>query len=112
MNKSESIKAGLRKRFQSGELKLAKRKCYGYKPDANGELVIDSEEAKIVNHIFTQHLSGMSLGAIAVELSKQQIPSPTGKAQWSREQFTSYCPMKSIRTESYSKRQSAPAVYR
>ena len=28
MNKSESIKAGLRKRFQSGESKLAKRKCY------------------------------------------------------------------------------------
>lgn len=46
MNKSESIKAGLRKRFQSGESKLAKRKCYGYKTDANGELVIDSEGSR------------------------------------------------------------------
>ena len=27
----------------------------------------------------------MSLGAIAAELSKQQIYSPTGKAKWSRE---------------------------
>lgn len=53
MNKSESIKAGLRKRFQSGESKLAKRKCYGYKPGANGELVIDPEEAEIVTRIFT-----------------------------------------------------------
>lgn len=85
MNKSESIKAGLRKRFQSGESKLAKRKCYGYKPSANGELVIDPEEAEIVNRIFTQYQSGISLGAIAAELFKQQIPSPTGKAQWSRE---------------------------
>ena len=85
MNKSESIKAGLRKRFQSGESKLAKRKCYGYKADANGELVINPEEAEIVNRIFTQYQRGMSLGAIAAELFKQQIPSPTGKAQWSRE---------------------------
>ena len=85
MNKSESIKAGLRKRFQSGESKLAKRKCYGYKSDANGELVVDPKEAKIVNRIFTQYQSGMSLGAIAAELFKQQIPSPTGKAHWSRE---------------------------
>lgn len=85
MNKSESIKAGLRKRFQSGESKLAKRKCYGYKPGANGELVIDPEEAEIVTRIFTQYQSGMSLGAIAAELSKQQIFSPTGKAKWSRE---------------------------
>ena len=61
MNKSESIKAGLRKRFQSGESKLAKRKCYGYKPGANGELVIDPEEAEIVTRIFTQYQSGMSL---------------------------------------------------
>lgn len=86
MNKSEFIKAGLRKRFQSGESKLAKRKCYGYKTDANGELVIDPKEAEIVTRIFTQYQSGMSLGgAIAAELFKQQIPSPTGKAQWSRE---------------------------
>ena len=52
MNKSESIKAGLRKRFQSGESKLAKRKCYGYKADANGELVINPEEAEIVKNKF------------------------------------------------------------
>lgn len=36
MNKSESIKAGLRKRFQSGESKLAKRKCYGYMEQRGG----------------------------------------------------------------------------
>ena len=28
--KSESIKAGIRKSFQTGNSKLARRKCYGY----------------------------------------------------------------------------------
>lgn len=46
MNKSESIQAGLRKCFQWVESKQAKRKCYGYKLGADGELVIEPEEAK------------------------------------------------------------------
>lgn len=77
MNKSESIKAGLRKRFQSGESKLAKRKCYGYKPGANGELVIDPEEAEIVNRIFTQYQSGMSLAQVLAQCAyaEAQLPS-------------------------------------
>lgn len=112
MNKSESIKAGLRKGFQSRESKLAKRKCYGYKPGANGELVIDPEEAKIVNRIFTQYQSGMSLGAIAAELSKQQVPSPTEKRNEARRQSTSCCPMKNIQAGSCFRKQSAPAVCR
>ena len=54
MNKSESIKAGLRKRFQSGESKQAKRKCYGHKSGANGKPFINQEEAKIVNYRFLE----------------------------------------------------------
>lgn len=30
IQKSEAIKAGLRKEFQDGSSKMAKRKCYGY----------------------------------------------------------------------------------
>lgn len=83
--KSESIKAGLRKSFQGGNAKMAKRKCYGYNIDSHGDLIIDPEEAKIVQWIFEEYVKGKSLGKIAAGLEKQGIPSPTGKPKWNRE---------------------------
>ena len=38
IQKSEAIKNGLRKGFQDGSSKMAKRKCYGYTLNSNGEL--------------------------------------------------------------------------
>lgn len=83
--KSEAIKAGLRKGFLDGGSKMAKRKCYGYIVNPEGKLVIDSDEAKVVVWIFEQYLAGDSLGKIATGLERQGIPSPTGKAKWNRE---------------------------
>lgn len=36
VQKSDAIKAGLRKGFQDGSSKVAKRKCYGYTLSPNG----------------------------------------------------------------------------
>ena len=83
--KSESIKAGIRKGFQDGSSKMARRRCYGYKTTPDGTLVIDFQEAEVVIWIFEQYISGMSLGKIAAGLEKQGIVSPTGKAKWNRE---------------------------
>lgn len=83
--KSESIKAGLRKSFQEGSSKMAKRRCYGYKTAPDGTLVIDPQEAEVVVWIFEQYRAGKSLGKIAAGLEKQGIPSPTGKPKWNRE---------------------------
>lgn len=48
--KSEAIKNGLRKGFQDGSSKIAKRKCYGYDINPDGapfffalQFVLDSE---------------------------------------------------------------------
>ena len=82
---SEDIKAGLRQGFQDGTSKLAQRKCYGYELNADGELVIDEKEAKMVRWIFEQYVEGQSLGKIADGLALQGIPSPTGKPKWNRE---------------------------
>ena len=48
MSKSEQIRAGLQKGFQSGTSAKASTVCYGYKVTRSGELAIDSTEAKIV----------------------------------------------------------------
>ena len=63
--KSESIKAGLRKSFQGGNAKMAKRKCYGYNIDSHGDLIIDPEAARVVQWIFKEYAEGKSLGKIA-----------------------------------------------
>ena len=93
IQKSEAIKKGLRKGFQDGSSKMAKRKCYGYdiNPDGelvvnpDGELVVNPDEARVVCWIFEQCLAGNSLGKIAAGLERQGIPSPTGRPRWNRE---------------------------
>ena len=85
IQKSEAIKNGLRKGFQDGSSKMAKRKCYGYTINSDGELEINPDEAKVVSWIFERYLAGDSLGKIAAGLERQGIPSPTGKPRWNRE---------------------------
>lgn len=41
---------------------MARRKCYGYEVDPDGELVVNPGEAQVVCWIFEQYLSGKSLG--------------------------------------------------
>ena len=85
IQKSEAIKASLRKDFQDGSSKMARRKCYGYEVGPDGELTVNSEEAKVVIWIFEQYLADNSLGEIAAGLERQGIPSPTGRFKWNRE---------------------------
>ena len=85
MQKSETIKAGLRKGFQDGSSKMAHRKYQGYEVGSNGELAVNPEEAKVVSWIFERYLAGDSLGEITAGLEKQNIPSPTGRPKWNRE---------------------------
>ncbi|WP_297301471.1 hypothetical protein [uncultured Oscillibacter sp.] len=47
IQKSEAIKTGLRKGFQGGSSKMAKRKCYGYEVSSDGEPEINPDEAKV-----------------------------------------------------------------
>jgi len=85
IQKSESIKAGLRKGFQDGSSKMAKRKCYGYMTSPDGELMVNPDEAQVVRWIFEQYLAGSSLGKIASGLERHGILSPTGKSKWNQE---------------------------
>ena len=93
IQKSEAIKTGLRKGFQDGSSKMAKRKCYGYTINSDGELEINPDEAKVVNWIFERYLAGDSLGKIAAGLERQGIPSSTGRPKWNREAKGAYPPL-------------------
>lgn len=81
-SRSENIKWGIKQRAAAGTLKLYDRKCYGYKHDEDGHLVIDEEKAKNVKLIFDLYLNGQSVVGIIKKLEKRKILSPTGKAKW------------------------------
>lgn len=85
IQKSEAIKNGLRKGFQDGSSKMAKRKCYGYDVGPDGKLTVNPDETKVVCWIFERYLAGDSLGKIATGLEHQGILSPTGRPRWNRE---------------------------
>ena len=67
------------------ESKIFGKVCYGFRRDKNKRIEIVEHEAKIVREIFTLCLSGNSLEKIQEHLRKQGIPSPSGKAMWSRD---------------------------
>ena len=55
MNKSLEIKTALRNQFKEGTSKMAKRVCYGYLQDENGNLIINNidefyEEYNLYSH--------------------------------------------------------------
>lgn len=79
-----AIKWGLKRGFISGNSKLYSRKCFGYKQNVDGELIIDDEQAEVVRAIFDLYLSGLSIGLVAQELEKRKIKSPQRKDHWSK----------------------------
>ena len=81
-SRSENIKWDIKQRATAGTSKLYDRKCYGYKHDEDGRLVIDEEKAKNVKLIYDLYLSGLSVIGIIKELEKRKIFSPTGKMKW------------------------------
>ncbi|MBK5242617.1 recombinase family protein [Clostridium sp.] len=80
----EAIKWGLKRGFISGSSKLYSRKCFGYKHDENGELIIDEEQAEVVRMIYDLYLNGLSVILIIRELESRNIKSPQGKDTWSK----------------------------
>lgn len=83
-SRRENIRWGIMQAVKSGNKKMFNRKCYGYIHDANGELVIQEEEAEVVKLIFDLYGSGYSIVGIIKELKARQIKSPTGREEWSK----------------------------
>lgn len=81
--KSESIKWGIRQSSNRGHVKLNHTQFLGYGRDENGQLVVIEEEAKIVRLIFDLYLQKYGYRKIKRYLEEKQIPTVTGKSEWS-----------------------------
>lgn len=57
---------------------------YGFNLTGSGGLEINEDSVDVVRKIFAYYLAGASLGKVADMLYAKQIPSPTGKARWTR----------------------------
>lgn len=108
--KSESIKAGLRKSFQDGSSKMARRRCYGYQTVPDGTLVIDHQEAGVVLWIFQQYKAGKSLGKIALALKNREFSLQRESKDGIGKQLTSCSPMKNIQAVYSFRKRLAPAL--
>lgn len=80
---SENSQWGIRYLFSSeGRLHLNAKRFWGYDKDANGRLVINPEQAKIVRRIYREFMEGNGPGVIARRLREDKIPCLMGKSEW------------------------------
>lgn len=79
---SENVTWGQRKRFADGKVSMPYKCFLGYKKGEDGTPEIVPEEAKTVRRIYSMYIQGKSIGYIARQLTKEHIPSPSGKSKW------------------------------
>lgn len=80
---SENVTWGVRKNMADGKFSLAYKCFLGYEKGEDGLPKIVEEEAKIVRKIYSLFLEGYTVRMIADYLTKQGIPTPKGRKQWS-----------------------------
>lgn len=80
---SENCTLGQRKRFADGKVTIPFNRFLGYDRGANGELVVNPEQAKIVRNIYDLFLQGLTYHGIAQKLTNDGIKTPGGKDKWS-----------------------------
>ncbi|AZR01637.1 recombinase family protein [Trueperella pyogenes] len=68
---SENVTWGHRKRFADGKVTIPYSRFLGYDKGEDGNLVINTEQAKLVRRIYNMYLGGMSIGAIARTLTDE-----------------------------------------
>lgn len=81
-NISQNSTWGIRKRMKDGIAVVNCSRFLGYDKDENGNLIINPEEAKIVQRIFREYLEGKGCSKIAKELEQDGIKTVTGCSRW------------------------------
>lgn len=81
---SQNVLWGIRKKFAEGNVRYNLRNTLGYRMGDAGVPVIIEEEARIVREIFSAFADGISMKAIAKNLTDRGIPRRNGSTVWSR----------------------------
>ena len=79
---SQNVKMGLQYRYQQGNVQINHNRFLGYTKDADGNLVIDPEQAETVKRIYREYLEGLSMDKIAVGLERDGILTGAGGKKW------------------------------
>jgi site-specific DNA recombinase len=93
---SQNVKLGVQYRFQQGKVQVNHNRFLGYTKDAEGNLIIDPEQAEIVKRIYREYLEGYSIKKIAQRLEADGILTGAGNKKW----YDS-CISKILRNEKY-----------
>ena len=80
---SENVRWGIRKKYSDGRYSLNYKHFLGFDKGPDGKLVVNPEQAKIVERIYGMFLSGSTPFQIARILTDEGIPTPAGKKKWS-----------------------------
>ena len=79
---SQNVKLGLQYRYQQGKVQINHNRFLGYTKDADGNLVIDPEQAETVKRIYREYLEGLSMDKIAAGLERDGILTGAGGKRW------------------------------
>lgn len=79
---SQNVKMGLQYRYQQGKVQINHNRFLGYAKDANGNLIIDPEQAETVKRIYREYLEGLSMDKISAGLERDGILTGAGGKRW------------------------------
>lgn len=79
---SENVKWGQRKKFSDGRFSTCYSRFLGYDRGKDGTMVINPEQAKIVERIYGLFIAGLSPKAIAKQLTEEGASTPGGQKKW------------------------------
>lgn len=79
---SQNVKLGLQYRYQQGKVPINHKRFLGYTKDADGNLIIDPEQAEVVKRIYREYLEGASMDRIASGLEADGILTGAGGKRW------------------------------
>lgn len=79
---SENSTWGIRRRFENGQFTMSTKRFLGYDTDENGKLVINPEQAKIVERVYDEYLAGKTVDHIKRIFEGEGIKNWNGKSTW------------------------------
>ena len=79
---SQNVKLGLQFRYQNGQVQVNHNHFLGYTKDADGNLIIEPEQAEVIKRIYREYLEGYSMDRIAKGLEADGILTGAGKTKW------------------------------